>query len=183
MSLASDREPSVSIARMLKDRSPGALEALILAHGQSIHRVAYSIVGDFHAAEDITSETLLTAWRRIDSLRDDGRIRPWLLSIAARNALQHLRQRTPRGNVVDALDGTEQMEARTVSRLTVRAAMEQLPDRMRAVITLRYLADLSVDEISRVIGRSRNTVKTELRLGLQRLREQLAEEDLKGVER
>jgi len=58
-----------------------------------------------------------------------------------------------------------------VDRIDVAAALARLPLQMRAVITLRYVADLTVDEISAATGKSKNTIKSELRIGLRRMRE------------
>lgn len=168
-------ERNTAIVQLVRAGSPAGMEALLDAHGELLHAVAYSVLGDYHVAEEVTADSLLAAWRRIDSLRDDRRLRSWLLRIATRNALQHLRRTRQPKSSIDPRASVIAPENAVVSRLTVRAALDNLPDRMRAVIALRYLADLTVDEIARTIGKSRNTVKTELRLGLQHLRRELAD--------
>jgi RNA polymerase sigma factor (sigma-70 family) len=55
-------------------------------------------------------------------------------------------------------------------------ALADLPPRIRAAIVLRYYADMSVDEVAAALGTSRNTVKTQLRIGLDRLRESLRDD-------
>lgn len=159
--------------------SEETIEKLLSGYGQEIHAVAYAIARDHHAAEDITAETIIAAWSRLNSLRDPDRLRPWLLRIASRRALQFLRRQrrhreTPiwRGASVGG-----QFDSLVADRLDIADAMAALPPQMRAVISLRYVSDLSVDEIAEALSRSRNTVKTELRLGLRHLRSFL------GVER
>jgi RNA polymerase sigma-70 factor (ECF subfamily) len=159
--------------------SEETIEKLLSGYGQEIHAVAYAITRDHHAAEDITAETIIAAWRRLNSLRDPDRLRPWLLRIASRHALQFLRrQRRHRETAI--WRGTsvgDQFDSLAADRLDIADAMAALPPQMRAVISLRYVSNLSVDEIAEALGRSRNTVKTELRLGLRHLR------SLLGVER
>lgn len=111
-------------------------------------------------AEEVAADTLLTAWRRIDSLRDADRLRPWLLRLATRLALRRL----GRAHHVSllTLDLAEQVSDRQAS------ALDRLPPRMRAVVALHYVADLSVAEVAVSVGRSPNTVKTQLRQALSR---------------
>lgn len=180
--MATDPTLNAALARQLRERSSDALEQLLRTHGHSVHAVAYSIVGDFHAAEDITAETMIIAWQRIGSLRDDTKMRAWLFTIATRRALDHLRKRRLPLFVSRPHETDNLLEASAVARLTLRSAMGQLPDRMRAAVTLRYLADLSIDEVAEAMGRSRNTVKTELRNGLVRLRKLLADVDFEDDE-
>jgi RNA polymerase sigma factor (sigma-70 family) len=58
----------------------------------------------------------------------------------------------------------------------LRDELASLPPRIRAAVVLRYYADLSVDEVAAALGTSRNTVKTQLRIGLDRLRDHLRNE-------
>lgn len=163
-----------SLARRLKERAPDALEELLEEQGPSVQAVAYSIVGDFDVAEDVTAEVLAAAWFRIGSLRDDSRLRPWLMAIATRTALQHLRRRRP--SVVLPSTLTEPgFESSSVARMVVHAALKELPPRMRAAVALRHLAGLSVSETAQALGKSENTIKTELRIGLGRLRRLLGD--------
>ena len=149
------------------------LERLIARYGAEIHAVAYSICHDQQMAEDATAETFATAWRRIGSLRDPTRIRAWLLRIATRQALDQLRRARKVYPAIhqERTDANPGIEAAAVDRIDVAQALARLPPQMRAAMTLRYVADLTVDEISAATGKSRNTIKSELRVGLRRLRE------------
>lgn len=116
-------------------------------------------------------DTLVTAWRRADALRDDGALRTWLLRIATRHALSRRRRQRPS----QRMDSTLPLRARktdepSLDRLIVAEAMADLPPQMRAAIALRYFAGLSVPEVAEAMGKSVNTVKSHLRAGLDRLR-------------
>jgi RNA polymerase sigma-70 factor (ECF subfamily) len=159
----------------LRSGASDGLASLIDTYGADVRAIAFSICRDDDAAEDVAAETFAIAWRKVASLRSSDRLRPWLLRIATRQALQILRNR-PRPPHLDeaSIDlhvHQQGFEPSSDTRLDLSAAMFQLPPRTRAVIALRYVSDLSVDEISIVTGRSRNTIKTELRLGLRKLRE------------
>lgn len=166
------------LVAQLRAGAHDAAAGLLDRYGSDLKALAYSVVRDDDIAEDVVAETLLKAWRGIGSLRDPERLRPWLLTITTREALRHLRTRRTSPLAIAEWDvpvgGQEDgFESTTATRLDVGDAMERLPPRMRAVIALRYLFGLSVDEIGRVLGRSRNTIKTELRLGLRRLRAEI----------
>ncbi len=139
--------------------------------------MAYLIVRDDAAAQDITAETLMTALAKGDRLRDPEALRAWLLRIATNlgdqpptsgrarhRAAIRPRHRHVRAAAVDALD-----------RLAISQAVVRLPVRMRAAIVLHYYADLPVDDVATAMGVSPNTVKTQLRVALERLRVSLTE--------
>jgi RNA polymerase sigma-70 factor (ECF subfamily) len=142
--------------------------------------VAYLILHNRTDAEEVVIDTAMTAWDRAGSVRDPSALRAWLLQVAARHSLQRLR----RSRVVDVLpllpaSGMASAggdPAALVDRLSLTEAVSELPPRMRAAVALHYFADLSVDDVAEALGRSRNTVKTELHLALQRLRVALAHE-------
>ncbi len=140
--------------------------------------MAFMTLRDASDAEEVTADTLLTAWRRIDTLRDADRLRPWLLRIATRLALRRWRRPRVRtlaldlagdaaGNVADAPTGV-------VDRLALAEAIDGLPPRTRAAVALHYVADLSVADVADALGTSPNTVKTQLREGLAKLRETMS---------
>ena len=76
----------------LRRRRPQTLADLLDAHGREIQGVAYLILRDRLAAEDVTIETLLTAFEKGGSIRDESAVRPWLLKVATNKALAIRRQ-------------------------------------------------------------------------------------------
>ena len=70
----------------LRQRRPHTLADLLDAHGREIQAVAFLILRDRAAAEDVTIETLLTAFEKGDSIRDDRSLRAWLLKVATNKA-------------------------------------------------------------------------------------------------
>ena len=139
--------------------------------------MAYLVLHSSADAEEVLVDTLLTAWQQVHQLRDPDRLRSWLLRIAVRKSLS--RRRSSRQ--VDRLlpmAGASDPTASISDRLSVATAVSHLPPKMRAAIALRYYADLSITEMAETLDRSPNTVKTELRLALARLRDELRDPDL-----
>jgi len=137
---------------------------------------ARAIVLDDREAEDLVQATFEIAIRRIGDLRDAGALRAWLLTIQSREAFR-VRRRLRRILHLDP----------TVAELTagpgtapddfaLRDALRHLPPRVRAAIVLHHLAGLPVAEVATALGTSPNTVKTQLKLGLDRLRRELGDD-------
>lgn len=116
-------------------------------------------------------DTVVTAWRQSGSIRHPEALRGWLLRVATRLSLSRRRRRRP----MVALAVHEQPYAlpEDAERVALMDALGRLPPAMRAAVALHYLADLTVDEVATALGRSRNTVKAQLRVALQRLRTSL----------
>jgi len=164
----------------LREHRPDVLDELLARFGREIQTVAYLILRDASDAEEVLSETLLTALERGHQLRDETALRAWLLRIAANQALG-MRRRSVRlvglGSLPDRAS-SEATDGASLDRAVLQDAMADLPPRVRAAVALRYYADFSVDEVAEALGTTRNTVKTQLRIGLDRLRDHLRDEDL-----
>jgi RNA polymerase sigma-70 factor (ECF subfamily) len=160
----------------LRKRRPEALEDLLAMYGREIQAVAWLILRDRAAAEDVVAETLLTAYDRIGSLRDERALRSWLLRIATNHALGMRRRgsKVVQLHVVPERAGAD-FRASSTDRVALLAGLEDLPPAMRAAVVLRYYADLPVDEVAMALGKSPNTIKAQLQAALDRLRASLAD--------
>jgi RNA polymerase sigma factor (sigma-70 family) len=156
----------------LRQRRPQTLATLLDAHGREIQAVAYLILRDRLAAEDVTIETLLTAFEKGGSIRDESAIRAWLLKVATNKALAIRRT----GSRLVALDLVPDRAApgdvagEAASRVALLAGVADLPPAMRAAVVLRYYSDLSVEAVAAALGKSPNTIKAQLQTALDRLR-------------
>jgi RNA polymerase sigma factor (sigma-70 family) len=141
-----------------------------------LQAVAYLILRDRLEAEDVVIETLLTAFERGGSIRDERALRAWLLRVATNHALGR-RRRTARLVRLDVTPDTaspRDLAVDSSTRLTLLDGIDALPLQMRAVV-LRYYADLSVNEVATALGKSPNTVKAQLQTALDRLRTHLGD--------
>lgn len=161
----------------LRERRIETLADLLAAHGREIQGVAYLILRDRLLAEDVTIETLLTAFERGGSIRDDEALRAWLLRVATNKALTVRRSssRIADLSVVPDAPARGDLARDAVERLALLGAVAALPIQMRAAVVLRYYADLPVDGVAAALGKSPNTVKAQLQVALDRLRAFLAE--------
>lgn len=158
-----------------------AFAALYDRHAPSVYRHAYRYVRNGALAEDVTQETFVRAWRSRDQFSDArGSARGWLLAIAGHRALDSLRHRSCRDEALDAtfdVPGPDDTGAEVLRREradAVATALLELPTDQRTVIELAYDNGLSQTEIARRLGVPLGTVKGRARLGLRRLRVELA---------
>lgn len=152
--------------------------------------LALRVVGDRESAEEIVQEAFLRVWNHARSFDPQrGRFASWLLSIIHNLAVNELRRRRSRPQSAPGADemlvnlhesdpGPEDMAWATVRRSTIRAALTQLPQAQRQAIELAFFRGLTQMEIAETLGDPLGTVKTRIRLGLQKLNRLLAAQGL-----
>lgn len=146
-------------------------QALLDAHGYEIHRFLIAMVGRVEA-DDCYQETWLAALQGYPSLRDATNLRGWLMTIAHRKAIDHVRRKGSRAAPV-----AEAPEPQVVSADPncdglgdVWEMVRELPVKQRTAIALRYLLDAGYEEISSVMGTSEEAARRSVHEGLKRLR-------------
>jgi RNA polymerase sigma-70 factor (ECF subfamily) len=158
------------IAQLVRQGADEALDALFARYADEIQGVAYLILRDRFDAEDVMAETLIVAWRRGRELRDESALRPWLLKIATNKALSLRRNRRTLRLVDDHEVAGGDTTGPLAARMALLAAIDDLPVEMRAAVVLHYFADLTVEDVAQSLGKSSNTIKSQLRVALGRLR-------------
>jgi RNA polymerase sigma-70 factor, ECF subfamily len=155
-----------------------AFGVIVERYQQVAFRVAYLIVRDGAAAEDVCQEGFIRAYRQLGRFRSGEPFRPWLLRIMTNLALNDVRARGRRQGLFARLEPGEQrvepgpaaaVEAQERKMLLLRA-IEELPTDDRVVLYLRHFLDLPEREIATSIGKRPGTVKSRLSRARGRLR-------------
>jgi RNA polymerase sigma factor (sigma-70 family) len=148
-------------------------QVLIDAHGDAVHRFLVASAGP-GAADDCFQETFISALRAYPRLRDGSNLRAWLFTIARNKATDHHRATRraplPVGDLPDAPDGGARGGAEPPNG-DLWAAVAALPEKQRAAVVLRFVADLSHREIGAVLDCSDAAARRNVHEGLKRLRE------------
>jgi RNA polymerase sigma-70 factor (ECF subfamily) len=182
--------PDERLVVALETRDQRALEALYDRYGDYVYSVCLRMVGDVQLAEDLTQEVFLRLWRRpdlFDAAR--GRFVTWLLSIARNRSIDERRSRgrrfrheTPPSvtseELLAAATAGEGSDAAVLSeeRVAIEKALAALPAEQRLAIQLAYFGGYTQQEIAQGLHQPLGTVKTRIRLGLQKLRLLLIEQ-------
>lgn len=139
----------------------GALAALCEQEWPRLVGLLSLVTGDADAAEDLAQETLARLCRDWHKVRAYEIPSAWTYRVAINLAMSHGRRRAVRRRAMPSLRATsrDETEAAVDDGVVVRAAVAALPPRQRAVLALRYFADLSVNETAAIMGCPQGTVK------------------------
>ena len=159
-----------------------AFETLYDRYAATVFGVTMKMLGDRELAEDAVQEIFWRVWKRAASFDRSRAFAPWLFGIAHNYTIDELRRRRVRPQQVfedeehpilgDIPDETDVGEAAVLTdqRRIVLEALDQLPEEQRQALLLAYFGGLTQQEIAQKLGNPLGTVKTRMRLGLQKLR-------------
>ena len=167
-----------------------AFRALYARYGNLVYSTSLRIVRDSQLAEDVTQEIFLRIWRRPESyVPGRGRLVTWLTSVTRNRAVDEVRSRNRRYRRETASPEEQEREIAgpetddpalraelSDQRRLILTAMAGLPPEQREVIQLAYFGGLTQQEISERLAQPLGTVKTRIRLGMQKLRVALTPE-------
>lgn len=182
--MSSEQSADARIVARVRAGETDAYADLVRRHAPVARRTAV-LLGAGSEADDVVQEAFVKAYRALGSFRNDAAFRPWLLRIVANEARNAHRTAVRRGAreeaaavlTPDLLEAADPAVAAVSSdrRASLLAAVRELPEQHRLVVTCRYLLDLDEAETATVLGWPRGTVKSRLHRALGRLRSQLSE--------
>jgi len=161
-----------------------AFRALYDRYGNLVYSAALRVVRDAQIAEDMVQEIFLRIWRKPESyVAQRGRFVTWLTSVTRNRAVDEVRSRGRRFRHETAspeeqereLPASEQDDPALTAELSdqrrlILAALQQIPAEQREIIELAYFGGLTQQEIADLLSQPLGTVKTRIRLGMQKLR-------------
>ena len=185
--LSAPERPAVRDGELMAQVQAGstdAFEVLYQRYHARSHQLARSVCHDRGYSEDAVQEAFIAIWRRRDTYRaQDGSVAAWLLTVVRNRAIDavrhHDRHATRRADH-DRLDGhpapddvAGQVAARAETE-RLRPLLAEIPEAQREVITLAFYGELSHTEIAARLELPPGTVKGRMRLGLDKLRDELS---------
>ncbi len=170
--------------QLVQRGDPRAFELVYDRHSGAAFSLAYRMVGRGNVAEDVVQEAFLSIWRsgaRYERAR--GSVRTWVLGIVHHRAIDQLRRssvhdkrRASDEGLEERLESGERTDnevARREEAASIRSAMDTLPADQSHVIELAYFGGFTHTEIAGILEAPVGTVKGRMRLGLEKLRNQL----------
>ena len=180
------------IARIAQAQTK-AFDRLYDRYNRLVFSVAIAILGDQSAAEEATLDVFVQVWKKAGTYRaDQGQVRTWLTAITRHHAIDILRWRKSRPDAngigwdeTTLQDGlvtrdTEEVAELTFQRERIQAALAQLPEDQREALKLAYFSGYSHSQIAEVLKQPLGTVKTRIRLGMQKLKQLLEQGRVDG---
>jgi RNA polymerase sigma-70 factor, ECF subfamily len=176
------------ISLIAESDDPRAFATLYDRHSRAAYSLAYRMLGEKQAAEDLLQDAFLKVWRRATSYRTErASVKTWILSIVHNRGIDQLRSLASRRRTqerVEASAPTSQpsdafSEAwRNSQREQLGQALGSLPKEQSEILELAYISGCTHVEISEVLGLPLGTVKGRLRLGLKKVRNYFASKDV-----
>lgn len=178
-SLAIDRTATASTVERAVAGDELAFARIVGAYHLDLVRVAYVICGDASLAEDAAQAAWWIAWRKLPALRDPSRLKGWLVAVAANEARKVARREHRHGIVEirvveDPATGSD--PARGIDHVDLANALAHLTPDDRALVALRYAAELDSSELGPLLGLSASGVRTRLSRLLDRLRKEFGDD-------
>jgi RNA polymerase sigma-70 factor (ECF subfamily) len=148
-------------------RGQEAFERLVPAYRRRVFGLAYSILRDRAAAEDLAQEVFVKLWQALPRYDGRAQLSTWIYAITRNAAVSALRARRRSVSLSDAavMSEVEALGAEPAAEPgdpELRRRIESLPEKQRQAVTLYYLDERTVEEVAEMMGLPANTVKTHL---------------------
>ena len=180
------KNDDVAIIRRVLAGDETAFAELVNKYQKPVHALAWRKIGDFHIAEDITQDTFLKVYQRLHTLKEPNQFSGWIYVITANLCATWLRKKRIETQPLEGTETTMLQEdaysrhvteerrstAVEAQREVVKKLLAKLQESERTVMTLYYLGEMKVEEISRFLGVSASTIRSRLRRARHRLQEE-----------
>ncbi len=157
-------------------------------HGRAAYSLAYRMMGERQASEDLVQDVFLRVWRSTASYRSDrGSVRTWILRIVHNRGVDQLRSSSSRRRTQDKVEASAETSQpseafaetwRNSRRDEVRDALKTLPPEQLKILELAYFSGYTHVEIAELMDLPLGTVKGRMRLGLKKIKDYF---DAKGM--
>jgi RNA polymerase sigma-70 factor, ECF subfamily len=179
-----------ALLRLIIRQQTDALSVLYDRYGRLVYSLAFQMMGDVAAAEEVTQDVFFRIWEKAHTYRaDQARVSTWITSITRYRSIDLLRRRGTRPdhtslawddlplNVTPVAAGDpENMTELSLLQKRVRDAIATLPAEQKKALALAYFKGLTHREIAELLGNPLGTVKTRIRAGMQKLKDLLKDE-------
>ena len=166
---------------MVEAADADAFATLYDRHSHAAFSLAYRMMGERQAAEDLAQDAFLKVWRSASSYRAErGSVRTWILSIVHNRGIDQIRSHASRRRTQDKIEASaprsQPSEAfaqtwRNSQRDQIREALDTLPPEQLKILELAYFSGYTHVEISELLRLPLGTVKGRMRLGLKKIRD------------
>ncbi|RDU34870.1 RNA polymerase sigma factor SigW [Neobacillus piezotolerans] len=175
--------------KQIKKGDQDAFAEIVELYKDKLYQLGYRMLGNRHEAEEIAQEAFIRAYVNINSYNQEYKFSTWLYRIATNLCIDRIRKKKPDYYLDAEMAGTEgltlysripsdsPLPEKEVEMMelqeTIQGEIVKLPEKYRSVIVLKYIEELSLNEISEILDLPLGTVKTRIHRGREALRKQL----------
>lgn len=187
------RHDDESLIRLIAQLQEEALSQLYDRYNRLVFSLALAIINDRATAEEITLDVFMRVWQKAGTYRrDQAKVSTWLTHIARHHAIDVLRRRAVRADhyavsLNDAASNTglsdqdpQEFAELSLRRERIHAALAQLPEDQKHALVLAYFNGYTQHQIAEALDQPLGTIKTRIRLAMQKLRDFLRDEQETG---
>ncbi len=166
-----------------------AFNLLVRQYQRKLYSFIRRMVTDHDEAQDVLQNTFIKVWHGLDKFREDSKLFSWLYRIAHNECLNHLRSLkrglfTSEASVVErlttSLDSSEHFNGDLIQKKLQKALM-RLPDKQRAVFTMKYFDELKYEEMSAITGTSVGALKSSYHIAVKKIEAWVTLDQTKGT--
>lgn len=162
-----------------------AFRQLVEKYQARVYGHIRSMVIDHDTADDLTQDTFVKVWKKLDTFRQQSKLFTWIYRIATNESLQYLRKKRRRF-LLPIHDLTQEQEAQLHAdpllagdevQRKLQQALIRLPDKQRLVFNMKYFEEMKYKEISEVLGTSVGALKASYHLAVKKIEHYLSENE------
>jgi len=177
------------LALLARKGDQRAFAEIVELYKDKIFHLAYRMLSNRHEAEDVVQDTFLRVYKNLDRYDENQKFSTWIYRIGTNLCIDRLRKRKPTYSLDAEMNDQEGVDGYSIlpsddrtpeselllseTQQLIRQAIESLPAKYKTVMVLRYLQDLSLQEISDVLDMPVTTIKTRVHRGREYLRKKL----------
>ncbi len=188
---------NADILRLAQQGDAVAFERIYRLHNRKVYALCARMAADPTEAEDLTQEVFLQLFRKLGQFRGESAFSTWLHRISVNIVLMRFRKKTRTATSLDAISnptdesstppqefgGPDLQLNGVIDRITLRAAINELPRGYKAMFILRYIQGYKYNEIAEILGCSAGNSKSQVYKARMRLRELLQKTVADGTDR
>lgn len=179
----------VRLAKLARKGDQRAFAEIVELYKDKIFHLAYRMLNNRHEAEDIVQETFLRVYKNLDRYDENQKFSTWIYRIGTNLCIDRLRKRKPSYSLDADMNDQEGMDGYSMipsddrtpesemllseTQRIIHQAIETLPAKYKTIMILRYIQDMSLQEISEVLTLPVTTIKTRVHRGREFLRKKL----------
>lgn len=152
-----------------------AFEEMVNHYSRTLYWQIRHIVVDHDDADDVLQNTFLKAWNNIESFRGDSKLTTWLYKIAYNESMTFIKQKkehlsidSEEGGVVNSLESDEYFDG-DETQILLQQAIDTLPNKQKAVFTMKYFDEMKYEEMSEITGTSVGALKASYHLAVEKI--------------
>jgi len=179
----------VRLAKLARKGDQRAFAEIVELYKDKIFHLAYRMLSNRHEAEDVVQETFLRVYKNLDRYDENQKFSTWIYRIGTNLSIDRLRKRKPSFSLDADLNESEGMDGYSLipsdnrtpesemllseTQRIIHQAIDGLPAKYKTIMILRYIQDLSLQEISEILDLPVTTMKTRVHRGREFLRKKL----------